>query len=338
VSVVVATHDRAHQLGQLVGALQSQSGVGPFEVIIVDDASTDDTWAVLQRICSTSPCPLRPLRLAKNSGPATARNAGWRAARAPLVVFTDDDCIPQSGWLAAVVDGLDKAELVQGQTIPIPELEPGRGPFSRSVWVEEEQGRYETCNVGYRRAVLEDLGGFDEQFGSNAPRLPALPDRDAWGTARPTFGEDMDLAWRAKESGARSLFKPDALVYHDVYPSSYLAFLRDKRRRDGMVRALSRHPGLRRHLHLGVFYQKAHPSALLAALGIGLLARRPMSLRRYADAALLILPYVHHRTFEDPLPCQPHNRIPVTVLTLVADLAEIGVLAASSIRYRTLLL
>jgi glycosyltransferase involved in cell wall biosynthesis len=319
VSVVVATHGRAQLLGRLVRALEAQDGVGRFEVIIVDDASTDHTWDELQHLAADAHVPLEPLRQARNRGPAAARNAGWRAARAALIAFTDDDCVPQPGWLATLVDGLSNADMVQGRTLPIPEREVGRGPFSRSLWIHEEEGRYETCNMGYRRAVLENVGGFDERF-----ELP--------------FGEDIDLAWRAKEAGARASFDRNALVYHDVFPSSYLAHLRDTRRREGLVRALSLHPGLRGHMHSRWFYRASHPRALLAAAGMGLVVRRPRSGWHCAAGALLALPYIYYRTVEDPPPCLPRNRVPVTALALVADLAEVGVLIWSSARYRTLLL
>jgi glycosyltransferase involved in cell wall biosynthesis len=317
-SVVVATHNRAHLLDRLIRALEQQAGVGPFEIFIVDDASTDDTWSVLQRLSTTTRLPLTPLRLAANAGPATARNAGWRAARAPAVVFTDDDCVPQPGWLASLLRGLSTAELVQGRTIAMPERESGRGPFARSLWVHEESGLYETCNMAYRRSVLERVGGFDEGF--------ALP-----------FGEDIDLGWRAKEGGARSSFDRDALVHHDVFPSRYLAYVRDKKRRAGLVRAISRHPGIRDQLHSRYFYEASHPRALLAALGIviGLVRRKPAG---WLVALLFLVPYARYRTIDEPLPCRRKNLAPVMVLALVADLVEIGVIVRSSIRYRTFLL
>jgi GT2 family glycosyltransferase len=208
---------------------------------------------------------------------------------------------------------------VQGRTLPIPEREAGRGPFARSLWIHEDEGRYETCNMGYRRAVLEEIGGFDEGF-----ELP--------------YGEDIDLGWRARELGARFLFDRDALVHHEVFPSSFFAYLRDTRRRQGVVRALSRHPGFRGQLHNRWFYRASHPPALLAAAGIVLVLARPRSAWRYVGAALLGLPYVHYRIGEDPLPCRRRNLIPVIGLALIADLAEVEVLLRSSVRYRTLLL
>jgi GT2 family glycosyltransferase len=303
-----------------MSALEAQQDVGRFEVVVVDDASTDATWSVLQDLAASSKIPVVPLRLARNAGPATARNLGWRTAQAELIAFTDDDCIPQPGWLKVLVGSLTHFDLVQGWTHPIPEREAGRGPFARSLWIHEEDGRYQTCNIAYRRTILQHLSGFDEGF-------------------RSPYGEDTDLAWRAKEMGARSVFEPTAVVHHEVYPSSYVAHLRDMGRRSGLVRAVSRHPGLREHLHSRLFYRGSHPSALLAALGIGLAAVGPRSPKWLRCAPLILgLPYLRHRLVVDRLPCRAHNQPAAIGLALVADLCEIGVLFGSSIRYRTLLL
>jgi glycosyltransferase involved in cell wall biosynthesis len=319
ISVVVPTHNRAHLLKRLLQAIESQERVGSYEVLVVDDASSDNTWIELQRLAATARVCIVPLRLDRNSGPATARNVGWRAARAPLIAFTDDDCVPQPGWLAALVTGLAGADLVQGETQPVPEQNDGRGPFARIVLVEGEAGQYETCNMGYRREVLERIGGFDEAF-------------------RHPYAEDMDLAWRAKERGASSAFVPEALVYHEVFPSRYLSYLRDRKRRESVVLALRHHPGLRERLSHRWFWEPAHPPALLAGAGVGLALWRPLASRRVVLAALLVLPYAHHRTVARPLPCRRRNRVPVIALGLVADLAEVGVLAVASVKHRTLVL
>src|SRR5437868_8068594 len=91
-AVIVATHGRAHLLPRLVAALEAQRDAPPFELIIVDDGSADDTWAILTHLSRRSSVNLRPIRLLRNRGPATARNIGWRSSSAEFVAFTDDDC------------------------------------------------------------------------------------------------------------------------------------------------------------------------------------------------------------------------------------------------------
>ena len=90
-----------------------------FEVVVVDDASTDDTPILLAEIERSTELHLRVVRQKVNGGPAAARNAGWRVARADLVAFVDDDCTPEAGWLAALERAFarnDRLGVVQGRT------------------------------------------------------------------------------------------------------------------------------------------------------------------------------------------------------------------------------
>ena len=321
VAVVVATHQRRALLPRLIDALAAQE-LAPgerMEVVVVDDGSTDGTWEELQRLAADSPVPLQVLRQDRPTGPAGARNRGWRASSAPVVAFTDDDCVPTPGWLAALVAPLrgGAADLVQGATMPERAEWDGSGPFARTMWVLDEDGFYATCNMAYRRAVLERAGGFDERF------------------VRP-FGEDTDLAWRAIEAGARTAFVEDAVVHHRVWPSSWPDHMRDRLRREGIVLAAREHPQIRERFWRPRWYQASHPRAVLAAAGAAAALAGRGRLR--LAAPLLAAPYVRYRLVERRLPCRTRNLVPVIALALVADLAEVGVLAVASARYRTLLL
>lgn len=255
-----------------------------------------------------------------------ARNAGWRASRGEIVLFTDDDCRPAPGWVTVLSAALQErgaaVGLAQGLTQPEREHWDGSGPFARTMWVLEEDGFYATCNMAYRRSLLEELDGFDEQF-------------------RHPFGEDTDLAWRAIEKGAEAVFVEDAVVFHAVWPSSWPAHVRDRRRRESMVLAARLHPQLRARFYRPYWYQGSHARALLAGAGLGLaavLAAPPVGRRAGMLAALAAAPYVHYRLTERRLPCRPRNEPAVIALALLADLIEVGVLARASARYRTLLL
>lgn len=319
VAVVVATYGRAALLPRLLAALQGQVGAPPCEVVVVDDGSRDQTPAVLHRLASASSVPVRIVRLPRNRGPATARNAGWRSSDAALVAFTDDDCVPTPGWLASLVRPLVDADLAQGCTLPDPAQLARSGPFSRTLRIEREDGFYQTCNIAYRRSVLEQAGGFDEAF-----RHPA--------------GEDTELAWRVLEAGARSVFVPEALVHHDVRPSSVLAALRDTPRWGSVVLAVHKHPPLRGRLHSRVFWRASHPPALLATAGLCVLALGRT--RTYVPlAAVLCTPYARLRLVTDPLPTAgPRRRVALLPAALLVDAAEVGVCAAASVRRRCLLL
>ncbi len=317
VSVVVATRDRPERLRRLLAALAAQLDPPPFEVVVVDDASAQPV--------PDPPLPsgldLTILRQPRRLGPAAARNRGWQAARAPIVAFTDDDCRPDPGWLRAlvapVVDG--DADIAQGRTVPDPEERANRGPFGRTMHVPFEQGFYETCNIAYRRALLADLGGFDESF-------------------RHPYGEDTDLAWRAREAGARTAFVPDATVYHAVWPSDYRSHLRDMPRREGLVLLYRKHPRLRRHFGRRVFFREAHAPALAAVAAVAAVALRPRSPAARAGAAGAGLWYAWVCHLVRPNPPRRWQWAGVVPLALAADAYEVAVLAAASVRYRTLLL
>ena len=193
------------------------------------------------------------------------------------MAFTDDDCLPQPDWLAHIVAGLEAADLVQGCTIPDPDHASRAGPFSRTVDTTREWGYYETCNIGYRKEALGRVGGFDDAF-------------------RHLFGEDTDLAWRVKDTGGLSVFEPGAVVYHAVWPGGFFERLRDLPRRQGLVRALHRNPRLRDRLPRRWFWERSHPPAMVAAVGLGMLAAgRRSSTARTVGLALLV-PYLRHRT------------------------------------------
>src|SRR3954470_2668218 len=113
VSVVVSTFNRAHLVPRLVAALAAQDFARPYEVVIVDNGSSDGTREILERLAATTPIDMKVLDIERNNGPAPARNLGWRAASAPLVAFTDDDCVPQAGWLTALAGALDRVDLAQ---------------------------------------------------------------------------------------------------------------------------------------------------------------------------------------------------------------------------------
>jgi GT2 family glycosyltransferase len=303
VSIVVATRNRAHRLRALLDSVAAQEGP-PAETIVVDDGSTDDSAAVARRAGATI------IRQPSPSGPAAARNAGWRVARAPLVVFTDDDCVAQPGWLAALqaAHARDPEAVVQGRTDPDPRELHRMGAFARSLQARGPGPWFQTANIAYPAALLERLGGFDESF-------PA--------------GEDTDLGWRAVEAGARVVYEPAALSWHAVHVPGAWGLIRASQRWAPAVRNLTRHPQLRDALHRRIFWKPSHERLLLAAAGV-LVARRAPAL-----ALTAALPYVAlHRT--------QHGSLAGTAFALPAhaavDTAEVVAMVRGSIAARTLVL
>ena len=203
VSVVIPVRDRRQLLERCLVALEAQT-YRPFEVIVVDDGSTDGS--VEEALAHASALDLRVMR-ADGVGAVAARATGVRHARGEILAFTDSDCEPSPRWLDAGVDVLARgASVVQGRTEPI---RPPR-PFERTTIVRQEDGLYETCNVFYDRGAFERAGGFDVGAAS---RFGFRHGRDLRGLG---FGEDTLLGWAVRRGG-RAAFAPDAVVRHHVF-------------------------------------------------------------------------------------------------------------------------
>ena len=158
------------------------------------------------------------------SGPAAARNAGLAAARAPLIAFTDADCEPTPGWLSALTAALGDADIASGPVQPAPGAPPG--PFARTLSIGRESPLFQTANLAVRREIAERVGGFE-------PFTPVAGQRTG---LRPTveeghFGEDAVFGWRARRTGAQTVFAADAVVHHAVFPRGARAYIAEHWRR-----------------------------------------------------------------------------------------------------------
>ena len=183
VSVVVPTRDRHESLQRTLAALRAQTLDRPWELIVVDDGS-EPPVALLS--------DAHVLRM-PGVGPARARNAGIEAARAPLVAFTDDDTEPDPGWLAAAVTFLERSPEHVGVEGPVDT--PPYDPLYGLSLTNAAPGAYWTCNIAFRRTVLDRLGGFDDGFP-----YPHC--------------EDLDLAFRALAHGPIGFADAMRIVHH----------------------------------------------------------------------------------------------------------------------------
>lgn len=255
ISVVVATRDRPALLARCLDALVAQE-LPPDEIILVDDASREPLDDLLAHY--TDRLPLRVLRNDRPGGPGRARERGWRAATKELVAFTDDDCRPSPGWLAAFAANTAPGRILVGKTEPDPADGPIRSVFDRTMLIEDHDGRFSTCNVSYPRPVLEEVGGFDPDFDF--------------------YGEDTDMGQRALRSGAESRWVPDALVWHTVHRPTPSQALRERRRVGEIARLVRRYPRLKKDVWEGPFWKVQHRRLLMAVAGIAVAPITPYAL------------------------------------------------------------
>jgi glycosyltransferase involved in cell wall biosynthesis len=264
VSVVVPTRGRDAVLEQCLCWLLAQD-IAPdeHEILVADDGASEATCKLVERYARQAGeigPRLRYLAVTGAHGPAAARNVGWKAARAPIIAFTDDDCIPSPGWLRAGLEAL-RHECVAGASgqliMPLPQ-HPTDYELNAARLAD---GQFITANCFYRRAALELVDGFDERFTA------------AWR-------EDSDLHFALLERGIALASAQEAIVTHPIRPAPWHVSLGQQRRNIFNALLYKKHPKLYR-----MFVQPAPPwryyailVALLGALSGGLLRKPRLAL------------------------------------------------------------
>ncbi|MBI4718793.1 MAG: glycosyltransferase family 2 protein [Planctomycetes bacterium] len=197
-SIIVCVYNRgARALECLESLLRLEDG--GFEIVLVDDASTDDTPEQLARFHLAHPqCVINILRLESNRGVSGARNAGVQVARGEFVLFTDSDCTVYPGWLRGMLGAFTAPEVaaVAGAVVnPAPRnwAERAYVGTSRIHRSNLQQRRLTGCNMAFRRGVLLEH-----------PFDPALT----------YYCDEDDVAQRLLRAGYRIGFAPDATVEH----------------------------------------------------------------------------------------------------------------------------
>lgn len=196
-SIVVPTYNQAALLRECLARLLEQSlSPSAYEIIVVDDASPDETPQV---VASAGP-RVRHVRLPSNRGRSAARNAGVREARAPIVVFIDSDVLVRPSFLAAhlaVHRRHGPRTLSRGPVVLVPSVAAaGNAGVPR---LAASPAYLDTANAGAGKGDLEEAGLFDERF--------------------PGYGwEDFELGARLQRLGVRRVFSREAAAFH-VQPS-----------------------------------------------------------------------------------------------------------------------
>jgi hypothetical protein len=318
VSVVVPVRDRRALLRRLLDALAAQT-LTDHEVVVVDDHSSDGS----REEALADERAGRPVRVVQSvtRGAVPARRAGVDAARAPFVAFTDSDCVPDAGWLAAGIALLESgADVVQGVTRPLrPPL-----PLERTVAVDHDDGLYATCNVFYRRSAYDAAGGFDLDASTRLGFRPGTRLTDLG------LGEDTLLGWRVRRAGSAS-FAADAVVHHHVFDADLAESLRRAWTVGAFPSLVREVPELRQTLLLdGMLLGDGSRLALYAA-AIALLRRR----KGLAGATLAGWAVTRAHRFGDVSWKRAAAALPAD---LAVDVVAAVALAAGSVRARTLVL
>jgi glycosyltransferase involved in cell wall biosynthesis len=209
-SVIIPTYNRADRIGHCLTALRNQDFGQSFEIIVVNDGSTDNTLQALAKF------PEVRVITQRNAGPAAARNRGVSAACGKIVVFTDDDCEPFPNWLTEMLRPFDDPKVVGVKGVY---RSYQRELIARFIQIEYED-RYrlmarqpsidfiDTYSAAFRRDQFIECGGYDTSF-------PVA------------CCEDSELSYRMSALGWRMLFVQTAIVWHH-HPASFVPYLRRK--------------------------------------------------------------------------------------------------------------
>lgn len=265
VSVVVPTRGRPQLLNRCLASLVLQRfDAARFEIIVVDDGPSDDTRHVVTGWSShtegNGPQIIYIPSMGPH-GPAAARNHGWRAARGPIIAFTDDDTIARTDWLRSGVHAFqDGVDAVCGRVVmPLSHTPTDYELDAKNL----ETAEFVTANCFCRRKVLEDIGGFDERF------------RFAWR-------EDSDLHFRLLDYRANIVHEPKAVMMHPIRPAGWGVSLQQVKKIQFDALLYKKHPKLYRRrirarprwdFYVTVTSLFTWVAAMLAgAVGAGLLA------------------------------------------------------------------
>jgi len=226
--VLICTYNRAASLAATLDTIASTRLVSlfPWEVLIVDNNSSDDTRHVVESRARHFPVPLRYL-FEGTQGKSNALNTGIRATNARIIVFTDDDVRIPSGWLEAAVRPLLARADVDYTGGPVRPIWGGRPPrwldpsgnlggpiavkdHGSTPFVFEDKRKTPLgVNMAVRRSLIERIGGFRPDLGRSGASLLGQ--------------EQAEFFYRSREANARGLYVPEMILDHEV-PASRLTF------------------------------------------------------------------------------------------------------------------
>jgi glycosyltransferase involved in cell wall biosynthesis len=254
VSVTTPTRDNAPALARCLAALATQSlDPARYEVVVVDDGSTDDTPAVVETAQRRARCAIRLFRLPGRTGIPAARNLAVREARGDLIAFVDSDEFAPPTFLAAHLD----CHCRHGRTIicrgPVIVTHSLQQPFgTRGGLLDLSTAYFDTDNASVRREHLLRAGLFDESFS-------------------PYGWEGLDLGFRLRGLGLRRVFSREATIYHyrpDLSVDTLPALLaKEEERAATALRFLAKNPTL--EARLAICHTPIHRMMNAVQRGVG---------------------------------------------------------------------
>jgi glycosyltransferase involved in cell wall biosynthesis len=269
ISIVIPTFNSAKVLGNCLESLTNQTvGRERYEVIVVDDGSTDETKDIAAKYSGK-------YIYQQNRGPAAARNNGVKHAEGEVILFTDADCEPQPTWIEEMIKPMNDPQVVGVKGIYKTRQ---KEIIARLVQIEYEH-KYErmkrfkyidfidTYSAGYRKDIFMKYGGFDERY----PKASV---------------EDQEFSFRLSRNENKMVFNPEAVVYHR-HSSRLMDYLR-KKYKIAYWKAflLKRHPGkVRTDTHT----PQSLKVQMLLALGIVLGLAGPLYLPLYYVSGLSLI-------------------------------------------------
>ncbi|HEY3934186.1 MAG TPA: glycosyltransferase family A protein [Gemmatimonadales bacterium] len=205
VTIAVPTRNRAPALRQCLTKL-TELEYSPFDILVVDNGSTDDTATVVRSFAADSPVPVRYL-FESRRGLCHARNRALAEAGADVVGFVDDDCYPQADWLSRImVEFADERVGYVGGRLLL--HDPTDAPYTvntSTTRIVRPAGEWHSgddlpgTGMAVRRRAFRATGGYDPLLGPGGPLLS---------------GDDIDMHWRLWAAGWTGVYTPDAVTYH----------------------------------------------------------------------------------------------------------------------------
>ena len=218
-SVVIPTYNRAVDLNATLQSIAGLSTQEPWELVVVDNNSSDNTREVVRDAQRWYPVPLRSI-FESEQGRCAALNAGIRASSGEIIVTTDDDVRVEEDWLDRAVGGLAALDChyIGGKVLPIwsaprPDWLPNRGGRHWAVVALLDYGPAPVefgrlvplgVNMAFRREAFSRAGMWDNRLGRKAGTLLGQEVRE-WGL-------------RARAAGLKGFYVPDLVIHHVIPP------------------------------------------------------------------------------------------------------------------------